>query len=135
MLADPYYPGWEATINGAPAQIVNAAPGQIAFLVPAGAPAGPAVLRLQAGAEASLPIAIHHAWIVNRDGQAIDVTLKWEPTAAYCGVIFQARDLSRRLLKKQTYGLFDDGVGYTDLIKGTDPHFSYRRSHEIARTA
>ena len=83
----------------------------------------------------SLPIAIHHAWVVNLSGLAVDVTLKWEANAAYYGVIFQTLDLSRRLLKQQTYGLFDDGVGYTDLIKGTDPHFSYRRSHEIARTA
>jgi uncharacterized protein (TIGR03437 family) len=50
--------GLSLTFNGAPAQIVNAAPGQIAFVVPGGAAAGPAVLRLQAGAEASLPIAI-----------------------------------------------------------------------------
>ena len=46
------------TVNGAPAQIVGAAPGQITFVVPAGATPGPAVLRLQAGADASLPIAI-----------------------------------------------------------------------------
>jgi uncharacterized protein (TIGR03437 family) len=50
--------GLSLTFNGAPVQILSAAPGQITFLVPAGAAAGPAVLRLQAGAETSLPIAI-----------------------------------------------------------------------------
>ncbi|MBI4877150.1 MAG: matrixin family metalloprotease [Acidobacteria bacterium] len=50
--------GLTLTFNGAPVQIVNAAPGQVAFVVPAGASSGPVVLRLQAGAEASLPIAI-----------------------------------------------------------------------------
>ncbi len=49
--------GLSLTVNGASAQIVNAAPGQIVFQVPNGVPPGPAVLRLQAGADASLPIA------------------------------------------------------------------------------
>ena len=52
------FAGLSLTVNGAPAQIVNAGPGQIAFQIPASVAAGPAVLKLQAGAEASLPIAI-----------------------------------------------------------------------------
>jgi uncharacterized protein (TIGR03437 family) len=52
------FAGLSLTVNGAPAQIVNAVPGQIAFQIPGSVAAGPAVLKLQAGAEASLPIAI-----------------------------------------------------------------------------
>jgi uncharacterized protein (TIGR03437 family) len=50
--------GLSLTVNGIQAQIVNASPGQLAFQVPGGISPGPAVLRLQAGAEASLPIVI-----------------------------------------------------------------------------
>jgi uncharacterized protein (TIGR03437 family) len=50
--------GLSLTVSGVPAQIVNASPGQITFQIPAAAVAGPAVLRLQSGADSSLPIAI-----------------------------------------------------------------------------
>lgn len=74
-----------------------------------------------------LPIAIHHAWVVGKDGFALDVTIPWHPETQFYGVIFEDCDLSRRLLKQKVYGLFDAGYGYTDLVMGTDPTFNYRR--------
>ncbi len=50
--------GLNLTLNGERVQVLAAAPGQIVFQVPATATPGPAVLRLQAGADTSLPIAI-----------------------------------------------------------------------------
>ncbi len=50
--------GLSLTVNGTVAQVVNAVPGQITFQIPASTAAGAAVLRLQAGTEASLPIAV-----------------------------------------------------------------------------
>jgi uncharacterized protein (TIGR03437 family) len=51
--------GLALTVNGVAAQIAGASPGQIVFQIPPSTPTGPAVLRVQAGGESSLAIAIN----------------------------------------------------------------------------
>ena len=80
---------------------------------------------------ADLPIAIHHAWAVNRAGEVIDPTLGWREGAAYLGVRFPTKDLLRRICKSGYYGLYvSDGTRLSPLVLGTDPKFKYRGKHE-----
>lgn len=74
-----------------------------------------------------LPIAIHHAWVLNPEGLVLDPTLEWREGAAYMGVSFTRKDLLRRITKSGYYGLFcADGIRISDLVLGLDKKFTYK---------
>lgn len=78
-----------------------------------------------------VPIAIHHAWTVNKAGLVIDPTLEWRKGSAYFGVKFATEDLLRRIRASGYYGLYcADGIRLSDLVLGLDPDFPYRGRHE-----
>jgi hypothetical protein len=78
-----------------------------------------------------VPIAIHHAWTVNKAGQVIDPTLDWREGSAYMGVKFTQKDLLRRIVASGYYGLFlSNGISLSDLVLGTDTKFKYRGKRE-----
>lgn len=76
--------------------------------------------------KASLPIPIHHAWILDEHEYVVDPTLGWEPDAEYFGVAFPTQEVARRVVKNGFYGLFSDGIRITDLVLGLDDTFRYR---------
>lgn len=52
---------------------------------------------------------IHHAWVTMNGNDAMDPTLE-ASTHEYFGVEFGKALLQRELLRKETYGLLDDGI-------------------------
>jgi hypothetical protein len=57
-----------------------------------------------------LPIEIDHAWLSNRKGEVIDLTLRGQETAMYYGVPFAWDYVRDQVMKRGYYGLFSNGV-------------------------
>lgn len=57
----------------------------------------------------SLCIPIHHAWLLNPDGEVIDVTWDRPEECQYLGIKIGHRKLRSELLANEVYGLFDLG--------------------------
>jgi hypothetical protein len=73
-----------------------------------------------------VPVAIHHAWVLNKAGLVIDPTLGWRKGSAYWGVSFTTDDMLRRILKTKYYGLYCDDIRVSDLVLGLDKEFRYK---------
>ncbi len=65
-----------------------------------------------------LPIALDHAWLTNRKGEVLDLTLRDNADASYFGIPFTYDELLRLTLRSGYYGLFNSGVGYNEDIVG-----------------
>lgn len=63
-----------------------------------------------------VPIPIEHAWVVRRDGTVIDNTWR-DDGAEYFGVPFQTEFVSKTIMNKETYGVFDDAKRGFPLIR------------------
>lgn len=71
-----------------------------------------------------LGILIHHAWLMEPDGTAIDVT--WTDTAdcLYFGVAFDRHTLRAEILRTGYWGLLDSGRGVNvEFMRRFDPDF------------
>lgn len=74
-----------------------------------------------------VPVAIHHAWVLDPDGHVLDPTLGWRQGAAYYGVGFSLPEVLTQIRATGYYGLYvPDGICMSDLVLGKDPHFQYR---------
>lgn len=58
-----------------------------------------------------LPLAVLHAWALDRDGRVIDNTLRDAETCLYFGVRFTRTQLDDELRRNKVYGLLDTGRG------------------------
>lgn len=64
-----------------------------------------------------IPIDIHHAWLSNRKGEVLDLTLRDTSHGQFFGVPF-AWDFVQRQIEQQSYsGLFSDGIRYNELVQ------------------
>jgi len=69
-----------------------------------------------------LPLAIHHAWVIDAKGRVIDNTLRDPERCQYMGVGYIRAELWNELQKNQYYGLLDSGMGLNaDLMFRIDP--------------
>jgi hypothetical protein len=59
-----------------------------------------------------LPLVIDHAWLTNRKGEVIDVTLRDADQCTFFGIPFDPGYLLEATLKRGYYGLFSDGAMY-----------------------
>lgn len=59
-----------------------------------------------------LPITIEHAWLSNRDGEVMDVTIRDNEGASYYGVPFKFEAVTAQTVENKHYGLFSDGIRY-----------------------
>lgn len=57
-----------------------------------------------------LPLTIDHAWLTNRKGEVLDLTLRDNTGHTYFGIPFGFDYVSKRVLKTGHYGLFSNGV-------------------------
>lgn len=64
---------------------------------------------------------IHHAWAVDNDGNAIDITWDNPEECEYFGVTFSDEVLTRELLANGVYGLLDTGMLNVRLMQEIDP--------------
>ena len=79
-----------------------------------------------------LGILIHHAWLMDESGRAVDVT--WENTenCLYFGIPFDAKTLRAEIRRTGYWGLLDSGRGVNlEFLKSFDPEFEIP---EIARS-
>jgi hypothetical protein len=60
---------------------------------------------------ADLPIAVHHAWCVTKDGAVVDDTWEDPERGRYRGVIISREDLLVECLKSGIYGVLDTWRG------------------------
>lgn len=68
-----------------------------------------------------LPIFIHHAWVVDRQGTAIDPTLRDVKDVTYTGVPIDTDSLMKQLMMNRVYGVLDTGTLNIDYMFGRDP--------------
>lgn len=71
-----------------------------------------------------LGLLIHHAWVTDDAGRAVDVT--WTDTADchYFGVPFEAKTLRAEIERTRYWGLLDSGKGVNlDFMQRFDPAF------------
>lgn len=67
-----------------------------------------------------LPLAIAHAWCVDKKGRVIDNT--WEnPGVSYFGVPFKTNYLAKKLSETGVYGILSGSVGSSDFLKDGVP--------------
>ena len=64
-----------------------------------------------------LPLAIGHAWNVDKAGKVVDHTLGWSPKAAYFGVQVPENKLREEIVSSGTYGALDKSYGPSELVK------------------
>lgn len=62
-----------------------------------------------------IPILIDHAWLSNRKGEVLDLTLRGGGT--YFGVPFEPDFVSKQTLDQGFYGLFSDGAFYQPITR------------------
>jgi hypothetical protein len=60
----------------------------------------------------NMPLAINHAWLTNRQGEVIDVTLRDADQCTYFGIPFDPDYLLEATEQHGYYGLFSDGAMY-----------------------
>ena len=66
----------------------------------------------------NLPIMIDHAWLSNRKGEVLDLTLRSQKSATYYGVPFKFDHAFTKTMKKGYYGLYSNGCMYNQDIVG-----------------
>jgi hypothetical protein len=66
---------------------------------------------------ANLPIPIHHAFLVNRAGEVMDLTLRdASAEEQYFGIPFKFDYVIRETMRLGYYGLFSNGIHYNQCI-------------------
>lgn len=77
-----------------------------------------------------LPIEISHAWLSNRKGEVIDLTLRDAgPKETYYGIPFKLDYVVEQTMKNGYYGLFSDGCTYNqDVIKTVNKGRAWRKN-------
>ena len=65
-------------------------------------------------------IPMNHAWLVDDDDNAIDITWEYDPDTAYYGIIFPHDYLWETLEKKKTYGIIDNYEMNFPLLQGKE---------------
>jgi hypothetical protein len=69
-------------------------------------------------ARPDLPILIDHAWLTNRKGEVLDLTLRDQKDASYYGVPFKPDAAVGATMRHGYYGLFSNGWRYNQDIVG-----------------
>lgn len=70
----------------------------------------------------SIGMLIHHAWVVDNNGNAYDLTWRNNEQCYYYGVTFDAETLEEQILANGVYGLLDTGMLNVDLMQRIDPY-------------
>jgi len=65
-------------------------------------------------------IPTNHAWIVDENDNAIDLTWKYNPDTTYYGIIFDTKYLWKVLAEKETYGIIDNWKMGFPLLRGEE---------------
>jgi hypothetical protein len=69
----------------------------------------------------SLGILMGHAWLVDKLGNAYDLTWKGSHECEYFGVVFEKNMVMRELNRNGCYGLLDTGMYNVRLMQKIDP--------------
>lgn len=57
----------------------------------------------------TVPVPVHHAWLVDEQGHAYDPTWGYVPQARYFGVVFRTDALAEFISSSRVWGVFSEG--------------------------
>lgn len=78
---------------------------------------------------AGLPIELAHAWLSNRKGEVLDLTLRDQsPDDQYFGIPFKSDYVVEETIKHGYYGLFGNGIRYNeDVMTSVDKGRAWKK--------